>query len=428
MISRREFTRNTGLIVTASTFAPSLLSPIQTNCCTKMSSSVFISTDFPSGGGTVKLMNLDPLTLQVRPHNQNNGGWSQVWWYFMVSGLTPGEEITIQLDTCDPKIEGISPKIDFSYDQKDWGLTNTGKMETIDGKDFFVYKHIVRSKKVWFAYDLPYTPKHMDSLLIPKAINDPNVEVFELCRSTRNHPVKGLRFDDSEKRDKKFGIWLQARTHAFESGSSWVLHELSEWLLSSNPDAHALRKCAQLTVVPIIDVDGVLEGRTGKMQIPYDHNRGWDNSPGYWPEIRAIKSKIRELALQNKADLFIDFHGPGNQSHPYFIIPELTDLASDMQRENRTNFLNVLNAKPFDEELRQTQSMTQICYSARPWNQINKGNSSSWVIMNSTESNITLTLEVNMNTPLSTQEGYRAEAVTLGKAMADYFVGNHHQK
>ncbi|MBY5956779.1 hypothetical protein KUV50_01435 [Membranicola marinus] len=427
-ISRREFTRNTSLVASASMMVPSLLPSVPTGFFNSRNDSVFISTDFPSGGGTVKMVNSKPLTLQVIPHNQKEGGWSQLWWHFRVGGLTPGEEITIQLDTRDSTIKGISPQINFSYDRKDWGLTNTGKMEVIDGKEFFVYTHIVKGDSVWFAYDLPYTLEHIDLLLLPLAAIDPGVEVIELCRSKGDRPVKALRFDNTENSESKYGIWLQARSHAFESGSSWVLHELTEWLLSNSPEAMALRKCAQITVVPIVDVDGVTEGRTGKMQAPYDHNRGWENKGSHWPEIRAIKSKIKELVAQNKADLFIDFHGPGNQSHPYFIMPESKDVLTPTQSKNRSKFLKTLDAKPFDDKLRATQSMSQICYSARPWKRVNKGNSTSWVTMNGTDSTIILTLEVNMNTPLSTREGYRSEGLVLGNAISKYFTEGAHIK
>lgn len=427
-ISRREFARTTGLVASASMIVPSLIPAAQTGFFHKTEDPVFISTDFPSGGGTIKLENSHPLTIKVIPHNQNNGGWSQLWWYFKVGGLTPGEEMTIQLDTRDSTIKGISPQINFSYDQKDWGLTNTGVMETIDGKEFFVYKHIVKGNSVWLAYDLPYTTEHIDLLLGPIADINPGVDIVELCRSTGNRPVKALRFDNTENGENKYGIWLQARSHAFESGSSWVLHELTAWLMSNSPEAMALRKCAQITVIPIVDVDGVQEGRTGKMQEPYDHNRGWENKGSHWPEVRAIKSKIKELAVQNELDLFIDFHGPGNQSHPYFIMPESKDILTPTQSKNRSKFLKILNAKPFDDELRQTQSMSQICYSVRPWERVNKGNSTSWVTLNGTDNTVIVTLEVNMNTPLSTREGYRSEGLVLGKAISKYFTGGAHVK
>src|SRR5690606_14630622 len=110
---------------------------------------------------------------------------------------------------------------------------------------------------------------------------------------------------------RKHGIWLQARAHAFESGASWVLHELAMWLMSGDERARVLRETASIYIVPIVDVDGVVEGRTGKNQAPYDHNRGWKEVPNHWPETRATQSILADLAKQNKVDMYIDFHGPG---------------------------------------------------------------------------------------------------------------------
>ncbi len=426
--NRREFVKRSGHLTAVGLFTPSFMTfninPVFQN---QKSKSLQTSTQFESGGGSISLVKNDPITLRLKPHNQSDGGWSQVWWYFKLEGVTPGEEVMLQLAIGDPKISGISPKATFTYDQISWGMTNTGKLEVIDGQEYFVYRHVVKNDAVWFAYDFPYTPEIMDSLLLSKASKDKGVDVFELCKTNKYRSVKALSLNASNAGDEKYGIWLQARCHAFESGSSWVLHYLADWLLSNDQKAQALRKIADFTIVPIVDVDSVVEGRTGKMQQPYDHNRGWDERPGYWPEVRSIKERIKKLAKQNRADMFIDFHGPGGGSHPYFIVPVSEHLPAEKQRQNRTRFFEALNTKPLTDELSQTQSMTQICYSART-TEINKGNSASWVIMNSTDHMVGLTLEVNMNTPLSTMEGYRSEAVTLGHAMSDYFVGGHHQK
>lgn len=59
--------------------------------------------------------------------------------FFMVEGLTPGDVIVLQLDRGDPKCAGISPQIFFSYDQKVWGLTDTGVPEILEGRDFKVF-------------------------------------------------------------------------------------------------------------------------------------------------------------------------------------------------------------------------------------------------------------------------------------------------
>lgn len=392
-------------------------------------SAISVSTDFISGGGSVNVISSNPATIQFKPHNEGAGGWGQVWWYFKLEGLTPGEQITLQLDN-EPANAGISPQAKFSYDQEVWGLTNTGEHIEIDGKDCFVYKHTVRGEKVWFAYDLPYTPEHVENLLIPGVKRHPGVEVFELCKTKGNRPITAFRFNTGSNSDKKYGIWLQARAHAFETGGSWVLHELTRWLLSDDPAAIALLNCATITVVPIVDVDGVVEGRTGKNQAPYDHNRNWQDSPAYWMETQTIKSMITKMSENNNVDLFIDFHGPGNLSHPYFIVPLSVDLPFEEQRLNRKKFLEVLNSKSLDKKARLSQSMTQIYYSERSnYMDSPEGLSSSkWVAMNANKHTIALTLEVNMNTPLSTFAGYRAEARVLGKAISEYFTNTHHKK
>ena len=206
------------------------------------------------------------------------------------------------------------------------------------------------------------------------------------------------------------------------------MHELARWLLSGDPAAKALRSCATITVVPIVDVDGVVEGRTGKNQAPHDHNWGWTEDPAYWVETRTIKSMLTDLSKKNMVDFFLDFHGPGGLSHPFFIVPFFHDLPYEKQRRNRAKFFEILNAKPFDDEAKKTQSMTRIHYSERPWAPDAIGGSSTWVTTNTNENNIALTLEVNMNTPLSTHAGYQAEAVVLGRAISEYFTNDYHIK
>ncbi len=389
-------------------------------------SSVTIRTDFVSGGGSAVLTETDPVTVTFSPHKERDERWSQLWWHFLLEGLEPGEagrDVVLELDMDSPGIAGISPQAFFSYDQQVWGLTDTGERHERDGQRFFVYRHNVKADKVWFAYDLPYTPEHIESILVPEVEHAPNVEVFELCKTQSNRPVTGLRFNSLADQRKKCGIWLQARTHAFESGSSWVLHELACWLASHEPAAAVLREHAVITVIPIVDVDGVVEGRTGKNQKPHDHNRGWHKEPAYWPEQRAMKSMLAEMAEAGEVDFFMDFHGPGNRTHPYFICALADNLPTEKQRLNRRSYFETAGIR---RQTRLGQSMTQIEYSARDLDVSEMSKSSDWVAMNTTGHCISLTLEVNMNTPLSTRDGYRAQANELGRGISEYFVNGHH--
>jgi hypothetical protein len=387
-----------------------------------------VFTDFPGGGGSVTLIDREKNTIRFMPHNEGQGGWSQVWWYFAVDGCKPGEQMILQLDRGEPLIAGISPQVFFSYDQVSWGLTDVGQYEIADGKEYFVYRHMVRSNRVWFAYDLPYTPEHFNTILLPVAERSGSGHVFELCKTKNDRSVYTIEINENPELQKKTGIWLQARAHAFESGASWVLNELALWLLSDDLLANQLRKQARIFITPIVDVDGVVEGRTGKYQKPYDHWMGWDEEPSYWPETKAIKNHIKNLAEANMADLFIDFHGPGGLSHPYFIIPDADKLPYPEQRSNRKNFFKALDAKELDEEAKLYQSMTQIHYSERSWNYDIQDASHEWVTMNTNRHTLALTIEVNMNTPLSHFDGFHAEALVIGQAIANYFLNDMHKK
>lgn len=387
-----------------------------------------VITDFESGGGRVTLLQSHPAIVRVIPHNEGDGGWSQVWWYFKVSGFTPGQEVRIELDRQYPVALGINRNIFFSYDQSVWGIADTGKDERIDDRDFVVYRHIVRSGEVWFAYNLPYSQTHVEALLLPQVRNRKSVERFTLCETLNGRVVHGLRFDEKGGGGgRKYGIWLQARCHAFESGASWVLHEIALWLLSNEPLAKELLSVAVVHVIPIVDVDGVVEGRTGKYQKPYDPWMNWHVEQHYWPQIRAVKQSLLMLSNEKRCDLFIDLHGPGGASHPYFIVPLSEQLPHQSQRKNRERFFEVLKARPFNDDAKKTQSMTNIHYSPRPLNE-HEPNSGEWVSLNTSEQCIAMTIEVNMNTHLSTHDGYRAEAKVLGEAMSRYFVEGHHLK
>lgn len=422
--NRRNFIKNTGLVAAVGMITSPLMAapgrPFRTG-----NQNVTVTTDFVNGGGTPQIISLDPVTIRFQPHNQNNGDWSQVWWHFRVDGFEPGEEIVLELDRGNPRSAGVSPQACFSYDQQVWGKTDTGKPITIEGREAFLYKHRVRGKTVWFAYDIPYVPDDIEALLAP-ARRDPGVKVFELCKTARGRSVPAMVFGEDHNNTKKAGIWLQARAHAFESGASWVLHELALWLLSDDAAARALRANATLYVVPLVDVDSVVEGRTGKNQPPYDHNRGWHENPNQWPETTVTQSMINELKRKNRFDMFIDFHGPGGWTHPYFIVAAEEDL-KPKQRVNRAKFYEVLKARPIDDEAKKRQSMTEFYYSPRPL-KMDDLSSACWLTLNGNEHTVAMTLEVNMGTPLSTREGYRAEGVAMGKALAKYFADNLHKR
>ena len=144
---------------------------------------------------------------------------------------------------------------------------------------------------------------------------------FELCRTRDDRPTPALRISQAEN-ERPYGIWIQARQHAWESGSSWVCRGLTQWLVGDDPRAASLRRQAQIYIVPIMDIDNVAIGAGGKNQKPHDHNRDWGEQP-HW---RATAAAMKLITAQDKArrfDLFVDLHNPdaGAKEPFYFVTP-----------------------------------------------------------------------------------------------------------
>jgi hypothetical protein len=379
-----------------------------------------VKQDFPGAGGTIDGLDIHSKKILFRPHNEEGGGWGQVWWYFRVEGLTPGDTLTLQLGQDVPPGEGIAPQAYYSYDQREWKMSAEGAPITEQGVPYFVYRQQVSKSTVWFAYNIPYLPEHQEPIFESASRLGREVELFELCRTRAGRPVPALRVGKKTAKTPKPHVWLQARSHAFESGGSWVLHELTMWLLSSDPQAKRLRSKVDFTIVPIVDVDGVVEGRTGKNHPPHDHNRDWQSVPPVWVETTGIKLRLKELTENGSLALFMDIHGPATQSHPYFISAADSFLNTAQQQRQRA-FFAAMGADEMNKEAGKTQSMDHFHYSLRP---INPLTAAGWAVGNTTREVITFTLEVNMNTPLSSHEGYRKQGIALGRGLESYFRQN----
>jgi len=64
----------------------------------------------------------------------------------------------------------------------------------------------------------------------------------------------------SAKAIGKKGVFLSARVHPGESNSSWMMKGIIDFLVSSAPEAKALRDNFVFKIVPILNPDGVING------------------------------------------------------------------------------------------------------------------------------------------------------------------------
>jgi hypothetical protein len=107
-------------------------------------------------------------------------------------------------------------------------------------------------------------------------------------------------------------VWLQARQHAWEAGTSYVMEGALRFITSEDPRAAELRKRVVFRFTPMVDVDGCALGRVRFNANGYDVNRHWaavdlrdkawlERTPEVWYAKRAIVSAGR-------IDLMVNLH------------------------------------------------------------------------------------------------------------------------
>jgi hypothetical protein len=242
-------------------------------------------------------------------------------------------------------------------------------------------------------------------------------EAFTLARSAEGRAVPALRIvAPGVPESERLGIWVNARQHAWESGSSWVGAGFLHWLTSTDPRAESLRRRAIIYFVPIMDVDNVERGAGGKNQEPHDHNRDWSDGP-HWPEVAAAQEHILALDAAGGMDLFIDLHNPAAGDKQPFIFAAPAEILTDLGQKNLESFLNAARA-----EITGPLALAEKPRESGPnydknWTRISK----NWVTRNCRPHVVAVTLETSWNNPNSTQDNYRRVGRELGLAVERYF-------
>ena len=367
-----------------------------------------VSTDFPGGSAQVDTVDQPQRLIRLSPTPHKDRGWA-CWWYFKVEGVTPGETISVNVG----EAPWATPdRAMFSIDGRTWQHTHTGQRE---GKRI-TYRQRIDADEAWFAWGPPFVPADAERLVDEAAARSPHAEAFVLCHTRENRVTPALRIAEGDRpAEQRFGIWIQARQHAWESGSSWVAAGLVDWLVSDAPEAAALRQKAAITVVPIMDIDNVHRGAGGKNQVPQDHNRDWTDEP-HWRAVAAAQQEILRMDADGRFDLFIDLHNPGaNDREPYFYIPP-DELLSDARRRNLERFLSAARAEMTGPLAFKGRTIVSGAKYDPKWQAISK----NWVAGRCRDHVVSVTLETAWNTPRSTAAGYEQLGRELGRAIERY--------
>lgn len=368
-----------------------------------------VTSDFSSGSAKVEAIDQEKRVVRVLPFTPKGRGWI-VWWYFKLSGIRPGETITLEVGN---PPWSTPERAAFSLDNKTWTQTAPGEKRG----SWMTYRQRVDGPEAWFAWGPPFTPEDAKQLVDHAAAKLPVAVAFELCRTREGRPTPALVIHQPDgDNDPQFGVWIQARQHAWESGSSWVCQGMVDWLVSDDPRAESLRKRAKIYIVPVMDIDNVAIGAGGKEQKPQDHNRDWSDRP-HWHGVAAAMEHIRRENMAGRFDLFLDLHNPAPSTKQPFFFLAPSELVSPPRRANTDRFLACCRLEMTGPLKFEGQTFESGARYDEAWRKISK----NWVTMNTREHVVAVTLETAWNTPHSTTDGYLTTGRQLAMAVERYF-------
>ena len=277
-----------------------------------------VSTSFAGGSvGRVDLISPNHLRCAVRGQTDQNGRNRQAsWYYFRIDNL-PRTELRIDLTdlvgeyNLHPGTHPVSRHTQpvFSYDNRSWKHFTEDQLTWNDQEKQLTVHFRPRGSTIWIAHMAPYTNNDLTHLLDRAS---PYLKTEIIGMSVHGRPIRLLTVTDSSTSPKnsKRVIWLVARQHAWEAGTSWVVDGAIRFLLSEDTKASQLRRFNIFKILPMFDPDGVADGAVRFNANGYDNNRNWGNvDPARMPEIAATRGAIMKwLDAGRRIDLFVALH------------------------------------------------------------------------------------------------------------------------
>jgi hypothetical protein len=183
----------------------------------------------------------------------------------------------------------------------------------------------------------PYRLSDLQRLLA--AIRDhPRVQIKPIGKTVNDLPLEIIRIGHPAAPHRLF---LRARAHPWEAGTSWIIEGLIERLLRDDPSAAKFLERYCVFILPMANMDGVVAGRTRFNLRGKDLNRDWDKpaDPNLAPENHALEQWLeQQIAAGQKPHLALELHNDGN-GKLHISRPPVPDLEAHLQRMARLESL-----------------------------------------------------------------------------------------
>ncbi|NBV21025.1 MAG: hypothetical protein EBS05_03390 [Proteobacteria bacterium] len=168
---------------------------------------------------------------------------------------------------------------------------------------------------VWLAHVPPYPHAKLLKLLA-ELDRPPHTRVEVIGKTVLGRDLHLVTVTNFERPDEaKKTVWLQARQHAWEAGTSFVMEGALRFITSDGPQARALRDQVIFKFTPMLDPDGCALGKVRFNAHGWDVNRHWDEvdlrDPRWlrlMPEIWYAKKAILAAHASRPIDVMLNLH------------------------------------------------------------------------------------------------------------------------
>ncbi len=256
---------------TTSPAPPSELAPVRFN------------TAFESGSlGKIEKLGESEFRLHLKGQQDARGRNRQATWFSFRMDEVGGRELTLRFTSFkgeyndrparSPTGEWYRPV--FSDDGENWQPVAGAQWD--EGADELTVTLRPRGNTVWMAHVPPYPHSRLLQVLAEVG-RSPAARVEVIGKSVLGRDLHLVTVTDYSRPDAaKKVIWMQARQHAWEAGTSFLLEGAMRFVTSDTPAARRLREENIFVFVPMINPDSVVLGEVRFNVNGYDPNRQWD--------------------------------------------------------------------------------------------------------------------------------------------------------
>jgi hypothetical protein len=227
---------------------------------------------------------------------------------------TPGARLTLEFRNLEnvwngtrASVAGELKTLVVSENGRDWKPTPTESLP-----DNRVRLTVVMPGPTLYVARLePYRLSDLDRL-IGSIRADPRVHITNIGKTPGGRDLEVIQIGAGRA---PYRVFLRARAHPWESGSSWVAQGLVQRLLKDDADARGFLEHYTVYLLPMANKDGVARGMTRFNANGKDLNRNWDKpaDPELAPENAALERWLEQMiASRRPPHLAIELHNDGN--------------------------------------------------------------------------------------------------------------------